>query len=108
MSSLLLIVLISGWFMQAYVSSNITQQYDTSVELYRQAVEILQWGRQEWKDVPSEDRGSMFELTYIRAIKRIPLLRYASSVQNVPSDISMFRHMTLVVNLIPRSNWTMR
>jgi hypothetical protein len=71
MSSLLLVVFISGWFINAYVSSNITQQYDGAVELYRHAVEILQWGRQEWKDVPLEDKGSMFELTYIRAVKRM-------------------------------------
>lgn len=47
------------------------QQYVTAIELYRQAVEILEWGRQKWNDVPSDDRGSMFDLTYIRAIKRM-------------------------------------
>jgi len=39
--------------------------------MYRQALEVLQWGRKEWKDVPTDDRGSMFELTYIRAVKRM-------------------------------------
>jgi len=68
------VFIISGWFMQAYVSSHITQQYDCAVELYRQAVEILEWGRREWKDVPSEDKGSMFELTYIRAVKRLYMI----------------------------------
>jgi hypothetical protein len=33
-------------------------------------VEILQWGQQKWKDVPSDDKGSIFEPTYIRGVKR--------------------------------------
>src|ERR1700683_373815 len=61
--------LTSGWFMRAFVSSS-TNQHVTAVELYRRAVEILQWGQRKWKDVPSDDKGSIFEPTYIRGVKR--------------------------------------
>ena len=55
--------------MRAFVSAA-TRQHLTAIEMYRRAIEILQWGRQKWKAVPSDDRGSMFELTNIRGVKR--------------------------------------
>ena len=55
--------------MRAFVSAS-TKQHVTAVELYSRAVEILQWGQQKWKDVPSDDKGSIFEPTYIRGVKR--------------------------------------
>jgi hypothetical protein len=62
--------IFSTWFIRAFVGTHV-QQYVTAIELYRQSVEILEWGRLKWHDVPSKDRGSMFELTYIRAVKRM-------------------------------------
>jgi tetratricopeptide (TPR) repeat protein len=62
--------MFSSWFLQAFVCTQV-QQYVVAIELYRQAVEILEWGRQKWNDVPSKERGSMFDLTYIRAVKRM-------------------------------------
>lgn len=53
------------------MSADVCRQFVTAIEMYRQAVEILQWGREKWKDVSSEERGSMFELTYIRGVKRM-------------------------------------
>ena len=59
--------------MRAFVGAA-TRQCVTAIEMYRRVVEILQWGRQKWKDVPSDDRGSMFELTYIRGVKRFYMI----------------------------------
>src|SRR5882762_2283476 len=61
--------MLSGWFMRAFWCAS-TNQYVTAVELYRQALEILEWGRQDWKDVTSNDRGTIFEITYVRGVKR--------------------------------------
>ena len=44
-----------------------------SPEFYRNALEILEWGSNLWKDVPSQDRGMIFEATFIRAVKRLYL-----------------------------------
>jgi hypothetical protein len=55
--------------MKAFICAS-TKQYVTAVELYHRAVEILQWGRQIWKNVPSNTRGPIFDPTYVRSIKR--------------------------------------
>ncbi|KIM88730.1 hypothetical protein PILCRDRAFT_237508 [Piloderma croceum F 1598] len=60
---------ISGWFMKAFMCAS-THQHVTAVELYHRAVEILEWGRQMWSNVPQHTRGPIFDLTYIRAVKR--------------------------------------
>jgi len=61
---------IAGWFMRAFFSAS-TNQYVAAIEYYSRAVEILEWGRHTWKDIPINDRGPIFELTFIRAIKRL-------------------------------------
>jgi hypothetical protein len=77
--------------------------------MYRQALEVLQWGRKEWKDVPTDDRGSMFELTYIRAVKRmyvtalIEVCHSIASLANHTSDIPLARLMMPTVNPTPSS-----
>jgi hypothetical protein len=55
--------------MKAFMGAS-TQQHVTAIELYRRAIEILEWGRHTWKNVPQDTRGSIFDLTYIRAVKR--------------------------------------
>ena len=44
-----------------------------SPEFYRNALEILEWGSDLWKDVPNRDRGMIFDGTFIRAVKRLYL-----------------------------------
>jgi hypothetical protein len=56
--------------MRAFFSVS-TKQYVPAIEYYSRAVEILEWGRHIWKDVSLNDRGPIFELTFIRAIKRL-------------------------------------
>lgn len=75
--------------MRAFVSANIAQQYITAIELFREAVEILQWGRQKWKDVPSKEKGTMFEPTYIRAVKRIYMTTLIEVFKFRGHDISL-------------------
>jgi hypothetical protein len=68
----------SGWFMKAFMCAS-THQHVTAVELYHRAVEILEWGRQMWSNVPQHTRGPIFDLTYIRAVKRF----YMTSIMQV-------------------------
>ncbi|KAH9921447.1 uncharacterized protein B0H18DRAFT_1021119 [Fomitopsis serialis] len=49
---------------------------------YNAALELLEWGRTgPWKDVPREDKGEIFELHWMRGLRRLRLeaLRVASS-----------------------------
>ena len=38
-------------------------------EFYRRAMDIIEWGRSMWKDVSREDRGSIFEETFLRGLR---------------------------------------
>src|SRR5260370_1105933 len=78
----------SGWFMKAFMCAS-TKQHVTAVELYRRAVEILEWGRQMWKNVPQQTRGPIFDLTYIRAVKRFYMtaLMEVSQVEDRASSL---------------------
>ena len=43
------------------------------VEFLRRALDVLEWGSREWKDVPYSDCGVIFELTFIRGVRRLYL-----------------------------------
>lgn len=54
------------------------------VEFFTRAIDILEWGRRVWKDVPKDDRGAIFEVTFVRGVKRLYMsamhqVRYASA-----------------------------
>lgn len=41
---------------------------------YNAALELLEWGRTgPWKDVPREDKGEIFELHWMRGLRRLRL-----------------------------------
>lgn len=42
-------------------------------EMYNNALELIEWGRKKWPNVPDSDKGVIFKKTFIRAIKRLHL-----------------------------------
>ena len=49
--------------------------------MYEKALDILQWGRQEWDGVPKDDRGAVFEDTFIRGVRGLHLDAYMKASQ---------------------------
>lgn len=43
------------------------------VELLGQAIRVIKWGRETWKDVPALDRGAIFKPTFLRAVQSLRL-----------------------------------
>lgn len=62
--------------MQGSVQGGLTQKHDMAVEHYDKALAILKWGNEEWKDVPKEDRGAIFEHSFIRGVRGLRLESY--------------------------------
>ena len=58
--------------MQAFVES-LNGNRAVGSEFYRHILEILEWGRRIWSDVSKEDRGVIFELSFVRGVKRLYL-----------------------------------
>lgn len=57
-----------------------------AAELYSRVVEVLDWGSRLWDDVPKEDRGAIFERTFIRGVKRLRIF----AIQAVSSFVIFF------------------
>ena len=53
--------------------ANSTGKIPVAMEYYSRIIEVLQWGAHTWRDVPMEDRGVIFEKTFIRGAKRLKL-----------------------------------
>jgi stress-induced-phosphoprotein 1 len=37
--------------------------------MFMNAVDVLEWGRNQWPDVSKDDRGAIFEKSFIRGAK---------------------------------------
>ncbi|KJA23167.1 hypothetical protein HYPSUDRAFT_163391 [Hypholoma sublateritium FD-334 SS-4] len=65
-------ITIRAWLMLGLLA-NSTGIYSTAMEYYSRIIDVLDWGAHTWRDVPLEDRGVIFEKTFIRAAKRLKL-----------------------------------
>ena len=59
--------------MRAFIESS-TGNRAVGSESYRHILEILEWGRRIWSDISKEDRGVVFELGFVRGVKRLYLI----------------------------------
>jgi hypothetical protein len=60
--------------MSGYLAGSGSRElYDAALEFYRSAIDVLEWGRREWKDVSPDQRGVIFDETFIIGIKRLML-----------------------------------
>ena len=42
-----------------------------AMEYFSQAIGVLQWGRNVWQKVPREQKGEIFDNTFLRGVKRL-------------------------------------
>lgn len=59
--------------MRGFTDSALRRRHDVAVEFYSRAIEVLNWGRIAWKDVPQEKRGAIFSDTFVRGVKDLHL-----------------------------------
>lgn len=62
-------MVFSAWVMRAFLSAGVTQNYPSAIQFYEWALEIIERGRKIWRDVSTDDRGVVFEDTFIRGIR---------------------------------------
>ncbi|KAG6911301.1 hypothetical protein DXG01_002140 [Tephrocybe rancida] len=63
---------VLGWIMRGFFTSTFKTQ-GASAEFVFDALQVLEWGARVWRNVPAEDRGVIFEDTFIRGVKRLYL-----------------------------------
>ena len=58
-----------AWISRAFLSYALSRDFSAAFRFYNDALEILERGRQIWKDVPADVRGEIFEDHFIRRVQ---------------------------------------
>ncbi|KAJ7651523.1 hypothetical protein DFH06DRAFT_545632 [Mycena polygramma] len=60
------------WMMRGFIDQNMGA-LNGGVEFFKRILDVLEWGRRTYPNVPSEDRGVIFEDSFVRGIRRMYL-----------------------------------
>ena len=63
----------SGWIMRAFIEERLKDNFETALDFFTSALDLLQWGREQWKDVSFEEKGEVFRPAFIRGVKSLHL-----------------------------------
>ncbi|KAF6748419.1 hypothetical protein DFP72DRAFT_575902 [Ephemerocybe angulata] len=66
-------VTVRAWIFYAFFRANLNGENKLALEMYANALEILEWGRKTFPDVPKEDRGIIYEDSFVRGVQRLYL-----------------------------------
>lgn len=70
------ITFFSILILQGFLTAGLTSDYSAGVEMYEKALGILKWGQEEWDGVPKDERGVVFEDTFVRGVRDLHLDAY--------------------------------
>lgn len=77
--------------MAGFLASGGSKTAKEALEYYSQALDILQWGRSIWGDVPRETRGTMFDVTFIRGVRRLFLSAFVEVRRDLACKCNIYR-----------------
>jgi stress-induced-phosphoprotein 1 len=83
----LLIIHCSAWMITGVLEGDgLREQPQAGVEYYRRALDLVEWGRTIWKDVPKASRGAIFEHSFLIGVRSL----YLKMFMNVGREFSIF------------------
>jgi hypothetical protein len=59
--------------MRGFMEGSALGNYTTEVEMLTCSLEILEWGQRKWSSVSKDDKGAIFENTFIRGVRLMRL-----------------------------------
>lgn len=59
--------------MRAFIEERLKDNFETALDFFTSALDLLQWGREQWKDVSFEEKGEVFRPAFIRGVKSLHL-----------------------------------
>ncbi|KAA1471420.1 hypothetical protein DENSPDRAFT_776432 [Dentipellis sp. KUC8613] len=62
---------VRAWILAGFIAGGGHRNSQTAMDYYSRVLSVLEWGRHLWKDVPREQRGSIFDATFVRGVKRL-------------------------------------
>lgn len=51
--------------------THVTGNLQAAIEFYSRALDIVEWGARTWPNLSQEERGVIFEKTFIRGVKKM-------------------------------------
>lgn len=63
-------------FMRAFLEEGARRNARVATQFYGSALTLLEWGQTKWRDVSRDDRGAIFENTFVRGVRRYYLSAY--------------------------------
>ncbi|KAM5537085.1 hypothetical protein V8D89_009231 [Ganoderma adspersum] len=66
-------ITLSGWIMRAFIEERLKDNIETALDFFTSALDLLQWGRDQWKDVSFEEKGEVFRPAFIRGVRSLHL-----------------------------------
>ncbi|KAH8086615.1 hypothetical protein BXZ70DRAFT_956205 [Cristinia sonorae] len=59
---------IRSYFIRGFMEATMQNRNDVGVEFIGQALELLRWGCETWRDVPQDDKGAVFHQSFVRGV----------------------------------------
>ncbi|KAG2060908.1 hypothetical protein BDR06DRAFT_393900 [Suillus hirtellus] len=85
-----LAVTVRAWLMRAAFEGGLRDQPQAGVQYYRRALDLVEWGRTIWKDVPKSSRGAIFEHSFLIGIRSMYLKMFMNAYTDDPGLDSKF------------------
>ncbi|KAJ8595201.1 hypothetical protein M405DRAFT_391681 [Rhizopogon salebrosus TDB-379] len=83
-------VTVRAWIMKASLKGGLGRQPQAGVQYFIRALDLLEWGRNIWKNVPKSDRGAIFEDTFITGVRGLYLKMFVEAYYTDPGLNSKF------------------
>lgn len=72
-------ITIRSLILKAFIEGGMKKTDAESVRMYDKALAILRWGREQWCDIPREERGTVFDDTFVRGVRHLRLDFYMNA-----------------------------
>ncbi|EPQ51112.1 hypothetical protein GLOTRDRAFT_49327 [Gloeophyllum trabeum ATCC 11539] len=81
---------IRGWIMRGFIEGHVRMNNSSAPEFLGRALEVLEWGRSEWAGIPDDQRGAIFQDTFVRGVRCLRLERLLINMTQGSSRSSLF------------------
>ncbi|KAG2035381.1 hypothetical protein BDR03DRAFT_962496 [Suillus americanus] len=83
-------VTVRAWIMRSMLESHLREGPEVGLQFLKRAVDLLEWGRIVWKNVANEDRGTIFQDTFLRSVRSMHLGMFMDAYATDPGLNSKF------------------
>ncbi|KAG1883857.1 hypothetical protein F4604DRAFT_1952768 [Suillus subluteus] len=83
-------VTVRAWIMRSMLESHLREGPEVGLQFLKRAVDLLEWGRNVWKNVANEDRGTIFQDTFLRSVRSMHLKMFMDAYATNPGLNSKF------------------